>query len=51
MRLKNHSQSYLRIREGGGALFAAIPRAEDEDRINAFEGSYTGRPRPEPDLR
>ena len=36
---------YLRVTEGGGQLFAAIPRGPDEAVTNNFEGRYTGRMR------
>jgi hypothetical protein len=34
---------YLRINEGGGSLFAAIPRGKDEAVRDEFEGVFTGR--------
>lgn len=35
---------YLRIIEGGGGLFAAVPRSKDDEKSgNAFAGEYTGR--------
>lgn len=34
---------YLRITEGGGALFAALPRSKEEKSYNTFEGTYQGR--------
>lgn len=36
---------YLRVTEGGGQLFAAVPRGPDEQVTNNFEGRYTGRMR------
>lgn len=34
---------YLRITEGGGSLFAAIPRGKDEKVRDEFEGTFEGR--------
>lgn len=34
---------YLRITEGGGSLFAAIPRGKDEPVRDEFEGTFEGR--------
>ncbi len=34
---------YLRINEGGGSLFAAIPRGKDEAVRDEFEGTFEGR--------
>jgi hypothetical protein len=34
---------YLRISEGGGQLFAAVPRGKEEKVANTFEGRYQGR--------
>ena len=34
---------YLRINEGGGSLFAAIPRGKDEPVREEFEGTFEGR--------
>lgn len=34
---------YLRVTEGGGRLFAAVPRPKDEPATNNFEGRYVGR--------
>lgn len=42
--------SYVRLIEGGGSLFAAIPRAEDQP-ANNFEGVYQGRMRRLADVR
>jgi hypothetical protein len=36
---------YLRIKEAGGSLFAAIPRDLDDQSLTAFEGRYEGRMR------
>ncbi len=40
---KEHFVGYLRIMEGGGQLFAAIPRSKEEPFTNTFEGRYAGR--------
>jgi hypothetical protein len=34
---------YLRLTEGGGRLFAAVPRDKDEKVVNNFDGRYEGR--------
>lgn len=34
---------YLRVLEGGGGLFAAVPRSKDKPVTNNFEGRYQGR--------
>lgn len=34
---------YLRVTEGEGGLFAAVPRPKDEPATNNFEGRYVGR--------
>jgi len=34
---------YLRVTEGGGGLFASIPRPKDQEVTNNFEGRYVGR--------
>lgn len=34
---------YLRVTEGGGGLFAAVPRPKDQPATNNFEGRYIGR--------
>src|SRR5690606_12536487 len=34
---------YLRVTEGEGSLFAAVPRSKDEEVTNNFEGRYVGR--------
>lgn len=34
---------YLRVTEGGGGLFAAVPRGKDQPVTNNFEGRYRGR--------
>ncbi|MCX4242880.1 hypothetical protein [Paraliomyxa miuraensis] len=34
---------YLRVTEGDGGLFAAVPRAKSEEVNNNFEGRYVGR--------
>ncbi|MEM9459975.1 MAG: hypothetical protein AAGF11_37715 [Myxococcota bacterium] len=34
---------YLRVTEGGGGLFAAVPRPKDQPATNNFEGRYVGR--------
>lgn len=40
---------YLRVTEGGGGLFAAVPRPKDQEVTNNFEGRYVGRLRRLPD--
>jgi hypothetical protein len=40
---KSNLVGYLRITEGGGALFAAVPRGKDEASVSNFEGRYVGR--------
>lgn len=44
LKIDDRQVSYLRIVEGGGSLFAAAPRAEDQA-PNQFEGVYAGRMR------
>jgi hypothetical protein len=34
---------YLRVTEGNGSLFAAVPRPKDQEVTNNFEGRYVGR--------
>lgn len=34
---------YLRVTEGEGSLFAAVPRPKDQEVTNNFEGRYVGR--------
>jgi hypothetical protein len=36
---------YLRVTEGGGRLFAAVPRGPEEKMLTDFEGRYEGRMR------
>jgi hypothetical protein len=36
---------YLRVTEGGGQLFAAVPRTSDQSMLTDFEGRYEGRMR------
>ncbi|MEM6992141.1 MAG: hypothetical protein AAF721_16645 [Myxococcota bacterium] len=40
---KSNYVGYLRITEGSGSLFAALPRSKEEKVYNTFEGSYQGR--------
>jgi hypothetical protein len=40
---RNSYVGYLRITEGGGSLFAAIPRGKDEKVRDEFEGVFEGR--------
>ncbi len=42
---------YLRVIEGGGSLFAALPREEGVSTGNQFEGEFTGRMRRLRDVR
>lgn len=42
---KSNLVGYLRITEGEGRLFAAIPRDKDQKVTNNFEGRYVGRMR------
>ncbi|MEX1365258.1 MAG: hypothetical protein AB1Z98_19175 [Nannocystaceae bacterium] len=42
---------YLRVTEGEGGLFAAVPRSKDEPVNNNFEGRYVGRLRALPQDR
>jgi hypothetical protein len=42
---------YLRVVEGGGSLFAAVPRSPDKPTGNQFEGQFTGRMRRLSDVR
>lgn len=44
MKIKDRTIGFLRLVEGGGSLFAAIPR-EGEAAPNQFEGSFAGRMR------
>lgn len=50
-RLGEKTVGYLRIVEGGGSLFAAIPRSPDKPTGNQFEGEFTGRLRRVADVR
>jgi hypothetical protein len=43
---KERFLGFRRITEGGGRLFAAIPRARDQPVTNTFEGTFEGRVRP-----
>jgi hypothetical protein len=49
-RIGEKTVGYLRIVEGGGSLFAAIPRT-DKPTGNQFEGEFTGRMRRVADVR
>lgn len=49
-RIGEKTVGYLRIVEGGGSLFAAIPRT-DQPTGNQFEGEFTGRLRRVSDVR
>lgn len=40
---KERYVGYLRVTEGEGALFAAVPRSKDQEVTNNFEGRYVGR--------
>ncbi|MCA9711202.1 MAG: hypothetical protein KDK70_35515 [Myxococcales bacterium] len=40
---KERFVGYLRVTEGGGGLFAAVPRPKDQPATNNFEGRYVGR--------
>lgn len=40
---KDQYIGYLRVTEGEGGLFAAVPRPKDQPVTNNFEGRYTGR--------
>ena len=40
---KTQLVGYLRVTEGGGGLFAAVPRDKSEKTVNNFEGRYVGR--------
>lgn len=40
---KTNLVGYLRVTEGGGRLFAAVPRDKSEKTVNNFEGRYVGR--------
>jgi hypothetical protein len=40
---KEQYVGYLRVTEGGGGLFAAVPRPKDQAVTNNFEGRYVGR--------
>ncbi len=43
---KEQYVGYLRVSEGGGGLFASIPRPKDQPATDSFEGRYVGRLRP-----
>lgn len=43
MTLEDRYVGYVRLVEGGGSLFAAVPRAKDEKVKDEFEGTFTGR--------
>lgn len=43
MTTKEQYVGYLRVTEGEGSLFAAIPRPKDQEVTNEFEGRYVGR--------
>lgn len=40
---KEQYVGYLRVTEGEGGLFAAVPRPKDQEVTNNFEGRYVGR--------
>lgn len=40
---KEQFVGYLRVTEGDGSLFAAVPRAKDQPVTNNFQGRYEGR--------
>ncbi len=40
---KERYVGYLRVTEGEGSLFAAVPRPKDQEVTNNFEGRYVGR--------
>ncbi len=40
---KTQLVGYLRVTEGGGRLFASVPRDKSEKTVNNFEGRYVGR--------
>jgi hypothetical protein len=40
---KERFVGYLRVTEGEGGLFAAVPRPKDQEVTNNFEGRYVGR--------
>jgi len=43
MTLEDRYVGYVRLVEGGGSLFAAVPREKDEKVKDEFEGTFTGR--------
>ena len=49
-RIGEKTVGYIRVVEGGGSLFAAIPRT-DKPTGNQFEGEFTGRMRRLADVR